>query len=326
MTGLIGRVDSAAGGPRDAEAGGLRVAVVVMVRDGGAVLREALAMHALQVPAPFLRLMADTASRDGVPGEARALGWQVLSIAPGEFDHGGTRATAFEHCVMAGADVVVMFTQDAVPLGRDAVARVVAPFADPAVAVAYGRQVPRAEADVFEAFPRCWNYPAYPARRVFADVSRLGIQTAFVSDSFAAWRTSAVREVGGFAPRIIGGEDLQLAARLLRAGYAAVYAADAAVIHSHRYEFGSEFGRYFDIGAMHAQQREVLAPLGSATGAGLRYARAELQVAWTEAGAVGVWRSLLRSAGKWVAYRMGRRWSWWPVALRRRLSGAPWWW
>lgn len=294
------------------------VAVCIPVRNGGEVLREALkAVHRQRLPVARCILM-DTESSDGVPEYARALGWDVVAVSQGDFDHGGTRQAALERC--GDCDLVVFLTQDAVLLDEDGLGRIVAPFEDGRVAAAYGRQVPRADATFFEAFPRCFNYTSVGYRSSAADIPRRGIRAAFISDSFAAWRISAVQRVGGFGRRVPGGEDLHLAARLLSAGNDIVYAADAAVIHSHHFGFGGEFRRYFDIGMVHALERDVIAPLGRPTGEGWRYAHAELRGAWQACGLRGVLISALRSAMKWVAYSLGYRHRRLPVSLRARFS------
>ena len=43
---------------------------------------------------------------------------------------------------------------------------------------------------------------------------------------------------------------MAITARLLEAGYATYYTADATVSHSHNYSALEEFRRYFDIGAL----------------------------------------------------------------------------
>jgi rhamnosyltransferase len=60
-----------------------------------------------------------------------------------------------------------------------------------------------------------------------------GLKTCFLSNSFAAHRLSALRQAGGFAPDLILGEDMHLAARLLLAGHAIRYQTSAQVYHSH---------------------------------------------------------------------------------------------
>ena len=65
-----------------------------------------------------------------------------------------------------------------------------------------------------------------------ADREALGIKTAFLSDSFAAYRCDALADVGGF-PDVPACEDMYVGAKLLQAGYTIVYAAEAQVYHSH---------------------------------------------------------------------------------------------
>jgi rhamnosyltransferase len=59
----------------------------------------------------------------------------------------------------------------------------------------------------------------------------LGIKSIFISNSFAAYRRSALLAVGGFRKDVIFGEDTVTAARLLLSGYQVAYSAQACVYH-----------------------------------------------------------------------------------------------
>ena len=112
-----------------------------------------------------------------------------------------------------------------------------------------------------------------------ADASRLGIRCAFNSDSFAAYRTSALLGVGGFQASADIGEDTVAAATSAASGRLEVaYASDAKVFHSHRLSILQEAARYVAIGRMHSVHEEVFSRFGRAEGAGWEYVRSELAV------------------------------------------------
>ena len=136
----------------------------------------------------------------------------------------------------------VKFTQDAAALQA-----LVAALDDPQAAAAYGRQLPHPDATPVAAHARLFNYPDASHTRRWSDAAEFGIKTCFLSNSFAAYRVQALREVGGFPANVILGEDMHLAARLLQAGYAIRYQAQAKVYHSHNYSWLAEFRRYFDV-------------------------------------------------------------------------------
>jgi rhamnosyltransferase len=68
--------------------------------------------------------------------------------------------------------------------------------------------------------------------------------------------------VAGFPEKLILGEDMVVAARMLQAGWSVAYVSDAQVYHSHGYTIAQEFKRYFDIGVMHQDQAWILQEFG----------------------------------------------------------------
>ncbi|MHB8117027.1 MAG: glycosyltransferase [Acidithiobacillus ferrivorans] len=132
-------------------------------------------------------------------------------------------------------DMLVYMMQDGIQASPDGLENLVSAFSDPEVGVAYGRQLPRDGASPVEAHTRLFNYLEQSNKRTLADKSKLGIKAAFTSNSFAAYRTKAVFDVGGFPSKLILGEDMVVAARMLLAGWSVAYVADAQVYHSHGY-------------------------------------------------------------------------------------------
>jgi rhamnosyltransferase len=254
-------------------------------------------------------LVIDSESTDGTQQLARLAGFQVHSIRRSTFNHGGTRQLGAER--LGASQILVYLTQDAILAGPDSVAKLLAAFNDSHVAVAYGRQLPREGACVIEAHARAFNYPKESEVRDLAAREQLGFKTVFVSNSFAAYRRSALMEVGGFPSNVIFGEDTVTVGRLLMAGYRIAYVADATAYHSHGYSWGQEFRRYFDIGVLHARERWLLEAFGGATGEGRRFVASELSSLIRE-DAQKVPSALIRAGLKFAGYRLGR--------MERRLS------
>jgi rhamnosyltransferase len=291
-------------------------AVVIPTWRGEAFLPPLLAALRAQGRAPSRIIVADTASGDRGPELARAAGCEVLSVAPAEFNHGGTRNAA---AALALEDFLVFLTQDAMPADAGFLGRLLAPFADPAVGAAYARQVPHDGATPPEVFARGRNYPATASRRTRADLPRLGVRGLFFSNVASAVRRSVFIEAGGFPADVIMNEDMVLCARVLDRGLAVAYAADAVARHSHDYSIAQQFRRYFDIGVFFAQQRELLRGI-SAGGEGMRFALAQL--AWLLRRGHPLWaaRAPFEIAAKWLAFRCGRSYRRLPKRLVPRLS------
>lgn len=263
------------------------------------------------------KLVIDSSSDDHTPELARAHGFEVVSIARRDFNHGATRQKASD--LLDDCDILVYLTQDALLSSSDAVAKLVAAFDDPDVAIAYGRQLPHEDAGPIGAHARLFNYPATEVKKTLADVPRLGIKTAFCSNSFAAYRRSDLVAVGGFASNVIFGEDTHVAARLLLSGKAIHYVAEAQVYHSHDYTMAEDFRRYFDVGVFHAGEPWMIDALGAAEGEGFRFMTSELTYLLKRA----PWllpSALARVGLKYAAYQLGRKEGHLPQSLKQKLS------
>ena len=150
-------------------------------------------------------------------------------------------------------------------------AKIIAPFFDPKVGAVCGRQLPHLDAAPLAKHARYFNYPEGIQVKTMADVQRLGIKTAFMSNSFAAYRGAVLSGIGGFPEHVIFAEDMYVAAKMLILGWKVVYAGDAQCFHSHNYSIAEEFKRYFDIGVFHAREKWIGQRFGSAGGEGMRY-------------------------------------------------------
>lgn len=263
-------------------------------------------------------LIVDSSSDDGTNFALMPEELLLKKIPASDFNHGGTRNLALSH-LPAGTEVVVYMTQDALLADPHALSRLVSVLADPAVACAYGRQLPHADASPVAAHARLFNYPDVSRSVSLADKSRLGLKACFMSNSFAAYRVADLQAVGGFPSDVILGEDMSVAARLLMAGKSVAYVADACAHHSHNYSVMQEFRRYFDTGVFHARSPWLLAEFGSASGEGLRFVRSELAYLWRHAPG-WIPSALVRTAAKLIGYRLGRLESRWPLRFKRWCS------
>ena len=130
---------------------------------------------------------------------------------------------------MPWAEIVVYLTQDAVLATRVSLDLLLSAFSDEHVAAAYGRQLPRPGAGPIEAHARLFNYPAQSEVRDYESRHKLGIKAAFLSNSYSAYRTRALREVGGFPSDAIMAEDAIVAGKMLLAGWKTAYIAGAGL-------------------------------------------------------------------------------------------------
>ena len=265
-------------------------------------------------------LIIDSSSTDNTRDLVKRAGYQLKTIRKGSFRHGATRQFAAES--LHWADVLVYLTQDALPCGKDSLKNLLRGFAHPGVGACYGRQLPREQANPIERHARLFNYPDESSVRTFESRRQLGLKAAFFSNSFAAYRRTALEEVGGFPRNTIVSEEVTVAARMLMAGWKVSYIADATAIHSHPLTVRGEFSRYFDIGVHHGRESWLLDEFGGAGGEGRRFVVSEakylLEQQWTL-----LPLAMLRNVSKYCSYQLGRHEHLLPQELKEALSAQP---
>ena len=251
------------------------------------------------------KLVIDSESADDTPSVAKAAGFDVVTIKKSEFNHGGTRQRAVE-ILRRDADVIVFLTQDVVICDGECFAKLTSPFADDSIGIVYGRQLPHINASPIARLLREFNYPAESCRKTFADRERMGIKTAFVSDTFAAYRVTALDAVGGFPLDAKCSEDMYVAGKMLMKGFAVIYNAEATVRHSHEFTLISAWRRYKDVGTFHAKEKWLGEIFGTAEGEGMKLLQMQLKRAYAMGGMKLAARIIFDDALKFLAYRVGR--------------------
>lgn len=295
-----------------------RCSVVILTLNAEPYLPGLFASIAALPVAPLRVLFIDSASDDASAGLIRAAGHSLHSIRRNDFGHGSTRNLGLALC--ADSEFVVFLTQDACPQGRDWLELLLAPFADPQVALVYGRQLPRPESTLAERFAREFNYPASADRTSLADLPSRGIKAVFCSNSFSAYRRQALVDAGGFPEALPMGEDMAAALRLLQRGGVRVYQPAALAVHSHAYSLLQELRRYFDIGTLMAMDDELRRMRLAASGEGIRFLRAELLAALHPLQPLALLGVLGRTLCKYLGFALGQRYRLLPLRLRQRLS------
>ena len=272
---------------------------------------------------PFELVVIDSSSTDGTSEFLKSRADKFITIKQSEFDHGGTRTIAAK---AASGDILLFLTQDALPKDKYSFERLLDAFKDEEVVAAYGRQLAYPDASLFAKHLRAFNYPEKSYVRSFSDSKEYGLKTAFFSDSFSAYRKSAIEKVGWFKKGVIVGEDMHLVARLLLAGGKVAYVAEAMVYHSHNYTILEDFQRYFDTGVFHARESWLLEKFGKAEGEGRRYIESELRFLLSKKAVLRVPEFLLRNAMKLLGYKLGKNYEKLPQSLVVALSMHKSWW
>lgn len=251
---------------------------------------------------PVIKIIIDSSSKDNTVELALENGFDIIKISPLDFDHGKARQQLVSSC--PNMDICIFLTQDAILASPDSIKNIIEVFNNINVGLAYGRQLPQRNATTLEAHARLFNYATVSQLRDIKDIPQYGFKTIFCSNSFAAYRVSALQKVGGFPIDSIMGEDTIVAAKMIEQNWKIAYVAEATVFHSHAYTMIEEFRRYFDTGVFHKQNAQLYNTFGKPTGEGLRFVKSELNYS--------IKRNLLsalmvfpKTASKLIGFRFG---------------------
>lgn len=269
-------------------------------------------------------IVVDSTSDDNTVALATTLGASVLSVERSAFDHGAARTLAGKK---AKGDILVYLTQDVVLADNSSLEKLVRPFTnDETIGACCGRQLPYPDASPYAIHLRNFNYSSASSIKSYEDKPRYGIKTAFLSNSFAAYRKKALEKIGWFKEKMILGEDVYAGAKLLLSNCKLAYIADATTYHSHNYTVCQEFKRYFDIGVFHAKERWILEEFGQASGEGVNYIKSELSYLASSKQCHLIPLSLIRNGIKYIGYHMGRNYDKIPHAVVKKISMHSRWW
>ena len=271
----------------------------------------------------FELIIIDSSSTDNTVNIAKRYTKNIMTIPKLEFDHGGTRTKAAKS---ARGDIIVFLTQDALPYEDDSIKKLLTPFQDAKVGTVFGRQIPYESTSLFGKHLRIFNYSETSYVRTLQDKEQYGIKTAFLSDSFAAYRKSSLEHIGWFKDGLIVGEDNYAGAKILLAHYALAYCAEAKVYHSHSYTPIKEFKRYFDIGVFHKRESWMVETFGKAEGEGGKYVKSEFKYLMKHHAYHKIPEFFIRNGMKYLGYKLGQAYKSLPLSLVKKFSLHHLWW
>jgi GT2 family glycosyltransferase len=250
------------------------VSVLLPVKNGARYLNKLLPVILGQSISARLEIVAvDSGSEDGTIDVLKRFGATVISIDPGDFDHGLTRNLAAEN---AQGDILVFLSQSSLPVGDRWLAPLIAALdSDPVLAGACSRVTPHLDADVLSRrdverdlsasiVPRRIQIDDWSAYQRMSPEERrtfLNFHTVSAAISVEAWRRTPFRSV-----RTLG-EDLLWAREVVESGWALAHEPASTVYHSHSYTLGELFSRNVDDGIANREivdrslDREQIVPM-----------------------------------------------------------------
>ena len=244
------------------------VSIIIPTYNAGKEFENLVLMIKTQTANIRQVLVIDSSSTDETVNIAQKYGFAVEIIKKSEFGHGKTRQYALEK---VKTEIVVFLTQDALLYDEFSIENLVrCLISDEKIAAVYGRQMPYENTGILGKFALLYNYPPISKINNFDDRKIRGLKTAFLSDSFSAYKRMPLNKIGGF-PDVNFGEDTFVAAKLLMNGYKTAYCADAKVYHSHCYSLLQDYKRSKEIGQFHKQEKWLLENFGKAEGEGFKF-------------------------------------------------------
>lgn len=233
-----------------------------------------------------------------------------------EYDRAGSRDAILREL---DSNIVIFMVQTAIPQNRYLVEKLTEPFKEERTAVVYGRHMTDDECSPIECCVRQFNYPPKGMTKSLEDTGKLGIRTFFNSNVCAAYRRSAYLETEGFGKRMIAGEDMLVARRLLEKGWQAVYAPEAEVIYYRNDDLHGLWKRNFDIGVAHAEHPEMIENTKPGK-EGVRLVRVTSALLRQNHMEEYLGEVLTRSIVRYLAYQLGRNYERLPEGVVRKCS------
>lgn len=177
-------------------------------------------------------ILVDSGSTDRTARIAESRGARVVRIQPEAFSFGRALNLGCRH---ATGDVLLFASAHVYPVYTNWLDQMLAPFADPKVALAYGRQVGNKVSKFSEQqlFAKWFPAESNPDQHI-----------PFCNNANAAVRRS-VWENLPYDETLTGLEDLHWAGLALHRGHRIAYQADAVVVHVHEETPRKVFNRYY---------------------------------------------------------------------------------
>jgi rhamnosyltransferase len=195
------------------------------------VIDRALAALFSQTYKDFELIVVDSGSTDRTLEIVRQYPCRLIEIEPGDYFPGAVLNSAIEQ---TSGEIIVFQNSDSVPLTPHSLEHLVEAFDDQEVQAAFGRQIPRPEAD--DWVRRDYDI-SFPEQRPAPPWLTLSLPLAGFRRT--AW------EAHPFYVDAWASEDTEWGHWANQHGYRVEYVPEALVMHSHNYTLKQIFGRRF---------------------------------------------------------------------------------
>lgn len=219
-----------------------RVSVIVPLHRPTPAARQCVAAVAALPGDRHELLVVSDRPVDGLPPEARA----ILTGSPADTSPAEKRDLALEH---ARGDVCAFIDDDAYP-ADNWIDRALERLEDPAIAAVGGPGVTPPGAPLRERLGGAFYESPFGSGGLRHRFTPLGpVRDVDDHPAYNLFiRTAALRDVGGWASRLYGGEDTKLCLALVEAGHRIVYDPSVVVLHHRRPVFRAHMRQVANVG------------------------------------------------------------------------------
>ena len=231
------------------------ISVIIPTKNGGEQFRETLgAIFSQEIDVPFEVVVIDSGSTDQTLRICNDFPVRLIQVPPASFSHSSTRNKAISKST---GELCVLTVQDAIPVDRQWLASLVAPFAkNDRIGGVYGRQVSKKDGSGFsrcckDLWYREWrrDWPQ-PYEQIPIDPEKWEKATPEEKRSLSRFdnvnsciRRSVWEQIP--FPDVAYGEDVAWAIKVLTSGFSLYWQPEACVYHSHERPLGYELQRSY---------------------------------------------------------------------------------
>ncbi len=208
-----------------------RVGIIMRSKNSAWVIDQALAALYAQHYTDFQLLVVDSGSTDATLSMVAAYPCSVEHIPATDYYPGAVLNRAIE---ALSQELIVFVNSDAVLLSPESLGRLVAALERPDTVAAFGRQLPRPEADGWVRRDYAVSFPASDEAPPWMTLS-----LPFAGIRRSAWMKHR------FYTDAWGSEDTEWGLWARREGLRVRYVPDALVMHSHNYTLRQLYGRRY---------------------------------------------------------------------------------
>lgn len=207
-----------------------KVSIIYLTKNGGELLNDSLkSVFSQDIEFSYEVIAVDSGSTDGTLEVLASYPVKLFEVEPEDFNFGLTRDYSFS---LAQGEILVAISQDAVPVDRDWLRNLVAPFSDESVSVVQGVDIPACDRELFY-WDKIGSF--YFTRECL----RWGQQYGGIGVSFTCCAIRRLVWEQNKLGRISMSEDKVFQKRIVEKGHKIVMVENARDYHSHMYSLSS---------------------------------------------------------------------------------------